>query len=94
MGKIAQVIEFGRVMDIYPDYGCTQLRVKGERTGIEYVQCICHLRGHCPAVYGRVIVEHGPKCEGRSTHVFSTEGLLDDVDDILLASIQGIAESP
>lgn len=66
---ITQVIEFGRVVDIYPDAGRVMLRVLGERTGIEYLgfkdeQVV----GPCPCIGGKVTIERN---EGYPAFMFS-----------------------
>ena len=56
------------MLDIYPDYGCTQIRVRGLRTGIEYLSCVCDLHGACPKIFDTLVIMRGPDHHGRATH--------------------------
>lgn len=55
---IIQAIEFGRVVDLFPDMGKVMLRVRGERTHIEYLGSLSEqMIGPCPCIGGRVLIE-------------------------------------
>jgi hypothetical protein len=56
---ITEVIEYGKVLDVYPEHGCVQLYVLGLRTGIEYAGCVCQCKGRHPLVREEVVIERG-----------------------------------
>lgn len=64
MGKIVEVIELGRVMDVYPYEGCVTYRVTGLKTGIEYLGCRHQIIGQVPGVFEVVSIERSdPKVD-------------------------------
>lgn len=69
-----EIIEIGKVLDVYPYEGCVNLRVKGERTGIEYVGCAHQVIGRMPAVYENVAVERSDVKESGYAFKFNREG--------------------
>lgn len=64
-------IEQGRVLDIYPDMGCVQYRVRGVRTGIDYVGCAHMLVNVRPAVYDMVTIESRDVVKDGHAFIFS-----------------------
>lgn len=70
---IVEVIEVGKVLDIYPYDGCVVLRVKGLRTGIEYQGCTHQVRGRMPAIYENVVIERADLEKDKYAFRFSRE---------------------
>lgn len=77
--KITEVIEFGKVLDIYPFDGCIVLRVKGLRTGIEYQGCKHQVVGRMPAIYDTVAIERADLEKDEYAFRFSREGVTCDI---------------